>query len=85
MRKKVYLEKLSIWNCSIIVHVIDTKSKSELGFLVSFNTELGDSLYEFCGVEMLKSIVRVNMNVGGTFKVHFAIPILVKYVNHPLD
>lgn len=58
MREKVYLEKFSIWNCSIIVHVIDTKSKSELGFLVSLNTELGDSLYEFCGVEMLKSIVK---------------------------
>ena len=40
----LHLKQLSVWDVSIIIHVIDSEGKSQLWFLVTLNAELGDSL-----------------------------------------
>jgi hypothetical protein len=40
----LYLEKFPIRDISIIVHVINSKCEPELGLLVAFHAELGNSL-----------------------------------------
>lgn len=43
---KSYLEKFSIWNIAIVIHVVDAKCKPQFGLFVTFYTELGDPLNE---------------------------------------
>merc|ERR1719154_117671 len=57
-----HLKKFSITNISVIIQIIYTESKLQLGILVSLNTELGDTLKELLEVNLPTTILIEDIN-----------------------
>lgn len=43
-----YLKQLAVGNEPVVIHIVDSKRKAQLGQFVAFHAKLRHTLYEFC-------------------------------------